>query len=262
LRNPDFALFTDLSQMPAPLVFTNADNANVLQLTAVARRAYASERFAVQQPDASAQLTLSGKPSAGLQARDFALTGLGNVSAPQAYDTAAKIITVNTSSVAANTVFAVTYECVPQPPRGVFAEIEVHHQGTNAKHYEIAFSAKQAFWRFYVVASPNAAPFSIKDLDAAPIVFGTATNLNTQPDAADKIAVSLAEKFPDKQRYRIVSNARVACRQQVRAALQLLQNNTPAIKQLSNPALHNTVLVNQEGASQNEVALYQIIRAQ
>jgi hypothetical protein len=280
LRNADFALFTDSSALPSPLLFISDEPTqrgeaagSPIVLKPSAKRVMVTERFQIPKGAKDLQLTLGGKPAAGLKARDFALNGLRRTTKAKKYDAAAKIITVNASSVALNSVINVAYETTPPHDPGVYAEIVLQH-GSNQQYdvqhearYEVVFVSKKTVWRYYIVTDNAGGEFNINDTAPNPIPFKAAAHLNAETDSslsADPVAAALARKYPDQQRYRIESGVPIPFQQRPPTTLQLLLNGAPLIKPLVSPTLSNTVSISREdgggGTSKNEVALYHIIQ--
>ena len=275
LQNPDFALFTDLTEIVQTLapLYTNAEAspAKPVQLALVSQRAWATERFVVGQPAGEDRFTLAGRPLAGLQLADFALEGSsGSIVNLTDYDAAAKIITVNSSTMEVGDPFKITYETAPQRARGVFADVEIHYNDSLPEimagpgEFQIAFTAKKARWKYYLIADKVEAQFHIEDKGVSPIVFSdeNRTNLNQQPDAADDIAQALAAQYPTMQRLRFVSDDLISCQQAARKSLQLRLNGNQVVGALPNPSLQNysTTQVTGNGNLPKEEALFQVIK--
>ncbi|MCB0207844.1 MAG: hypothetical protein KDJ52_00860 [Anaerolineae bacterium] len=274
LQNPDFALFTDLTeigQVAVPL-YTNAgmSPANSMQLALTSRQAWATESFVVAQPSQEDRFTLRGRPLAKLQPTDFTVEGLGPTTTPTHYEAKAKIITINSSSADQGDSFKLTYATTPHLNRGVFADVEIHYTDSlpeiaeGGVTFEIAFTAKKARWKYYVIVDKTDAQFHIEDKAASPLVFSdeNRTDLNHDPDPSDDIAKTLAKRFPQMQRLRFVSDDLIACQQQARKSLQLRLNGDQVLRALPNPPLQNyaTIDVTRNGNVQKEDTLFQIIK--
>jgi hypothetical protein len=275
LQNPDFALFTDLTeirQTTAPL-YTNVDlsPATPRQLTLASRQAWSTERFIVGRPVRKDRFTLRGRPLAGLQpVVDFTIEGLGSTTNPTHYEASAKVITVNTRSASKGDTFKLSYTILPQLERGVFADIEIHHDDSLPEiaagpvEFQVAFKAKKARWKYYVVVDKTDAQFHIKDKDASQLVFSDKNRpaLNQHPDPSDDVATTLADRFPQMQRLRFVSDGLIPCRQKARKSIQLCLNDNQVVEELPNPSLRHyaTMAVTRNGNSQKEEALFQVIK--
>jgi hypothetical protein len=281
LQNPDFALFTDLTeitQMAAPL-YTNAEVSPGTpgSLALVARRAWATERFVVRQPAPEDHFTLGGRPLAGRQPPDFVIeTSSGSTVTLTHYDEAAKSITLNSSTLEIGDTFKLTYETTPQRARGIFAEVEIIYNNTTPEiattpvEFQLPFSAKKTRWKYYLVADKIGAPYYIKDTGTPPILFSpkNRTDLNQQPDPVDEVAQALAAQYPKLQRLRFVSDEPIPCQQAARKSLQLRlkANGTPNDPQvagaLPNPSFQNyaTLQVTQNGTPHKEEVLFQVIK--
>jgi hypothetical protein len=272
LRNPDFALFSDLTainQMVAPL-YTNSGPAgdNPARLVLTSRQARSTEQFVVGRPAPAERFTLSGRPLAGVQAADFELAGEATVAITH-YDVAAKIITVDSASAGAGASFQITYPTAPPRPRGVLAEVDITYDGVwpdpadGPQVFQIAFNPKQARWSYYVITDRPEAEFRIEDKAASPILFSeeNRTDLSQQPDPADEVARTLAARYPAMQRWRFVSNEPAPCRQAARKSIQLRLDDQPVLEPLPNPSLKNYVVLefSSNGSVAKEDALFQVI---
>ncbi len=248
LQNPDFPLFTDyteLDQAMLPLFVSNGSGP-VLDLTF--REIKTTEHFVVRQPNKADVFVLSGNPLEGLKAADFVIDGLGKISNPSAYDETSKRITVNSAASTVGTPFTVMYSVAPQLSMGIFADVEIKYSdvsanlGEGANEFQAAFKAKDARWKYYLVADKtDSQPVpTIEDQDKI-VVFDAAdrTDLVQSPDASDPIAEELIEQYPDKQYFRFVSNALIPCQQTARSSIQLQLNGENVVGSLPNPSLQN-----------------------
>jgi hypothetical protein len=251
LQNPDFALFTDLaeiSQAAAPLYSNAALNAGKpAQLALTSRRAWATEPFVVSQPGQAEPFIVRGRPVAGQPLSAFTIEGLGQVAQPASYDPTTRVIAVNTRTAHPGDAFKISYETAPPRARGVFAEVEIQLNNTmpdlaaGPGQFQVAFSAKKARWKYYLITDRVDTRFQIEDKGAEPLAFSdkNRTDLNQQPDPADEIAQALAEQYPHMQRWRFVSDEPVPCRQQARKSIQLRLNGQPLFEALPNPSPRN-----------------------
>ncbi|HUT46941.1 MAG TPA: hypothetical protein VMX36_11695 [Sedimentisphaerales bacterium] len=253
LHNPDFALFTDLSDIanrPAPL-YTNAglnpEGDKGLQLDS--RKAWFTESFIVEHPAQENCFILSGHPLEGLTTDRFEIMDSGNVKLKE-YDKTDKVITVDTQSALKDETFAVKYPIAPRLERGVFADVEIHNNGTLRPadrapiEFQIAFTARQARWKYYLVTNLNGIEdvFQIVDKDELDkLVFSNKhrTNLVTNPDSSDDLAEELAQKYPGTQRFRFVSDNLISSRQTARKHLELHFDGNRLFEALPNPSLRN-----------------------
>lgn len=196
LKNPDFFLFTDLTQIeetPAPL-FTNTapDSEGVTSLTLISS---------------------ASKPS-------------------------------------------------PSKHTSVFAEVLISYsslQTDSTPIFEVNFVAKQARWRYYVIADHSSAEFQIQDSATELLLFSEAnrTHLNQQPDSKDAIAQRLIGQYPNKQYYRFLSDNLITCQQQPRKSLQLHLNGNQIVNTLPTPSLQSSIWA--EGV-QNETTLFEVVK--
>ncbi len=274
LQNPDFALFTDLTEITQTIapVYTNveANPEKPVQLALVSRRAWATERFVVRQPAREDRFVLSGRPLAGLQLADFTVEGLGAITHPTHYDATTKVITVNSKAARQNDTFKITYATAPQRERNFFADIEIHYNTSlpeiadGPTEFQVAFKAKRVRWKYYILADRTDAQFRIEDKGASPLVFSDENqrDLNQQPDPADGVAQTLAEQYPKLRRLRFVSDDLVPCQQEARKSIQLYMDGNQVIGTLPNPSLRNysTMEVTRNGNPHQEDVLFQVIK--
>ena len=274
LQNPDFALFTDLTEIAQATVpiYSNAglSPGPPVQLVLASRREFSTESFIVRQPAQEDHFTLSGSPLVELQLADFIVEGLGSKTTPIHYDALTKVITVNSEAASKGDTFSLTYATAPQRERGVFAEVEIHHNDSLPEiadgpgEFQISFKAKKARWKYYVIADSTDAQFRIEDKDASPLVFSdeNRTDLNQQPDASDEVANALADEYPNMQRLRFVSDDPIPCQQKARTSIQLRLDGNQIARALPNPSLRNysTMEVIKNGDLQKEDALFQIVK--
>ncbi|MFN8459684.1 MAG: hypothetical protein U0401_34400 [Anaerolineae bacterium] len=274
LRNPDFALFTDLTEIRQTLapVYTNGQSklGRPAQLALVSRQTLMTERFAVRQPAREDRFVLSGRPLAGLQLADFSLAGLGTITHPTRYDTATKVITVNSQAASANDTFKITYAAAPQSARDVFADIEIQLNTALSKvtegpiEFQVTFKAKKVRWNYYLLTDRAGAQFRIEDKGVEPLVFGdkNRVDLSQHPDPLDNVARMLAAQYATLRQLRFVSDDLVPCRQEARKSLQLYMDGQQVIGTLPNPALKNfsTLEITRNGSPSQEEVLFQVIK--
>lgn len=164
LRNPDFALFTDLSDIVnrvAP-VYTNArqNGGASLGIRLESRQAWSTERFVIVRPAPEDRFKLGGRPLVDLELARFETAGPEGVEM-KAYNGTRRTITVDTQSASKDETFTIRYPVLPRLERGVFADVEIHNHGTfqpreeGHAEFEIAFTAKKAKWKYYLVTDLN-----------------------------------------------------------------------------------------------------------
>jgi hypothetical protein len=256
LQNPDFALFTDLSDINhrvAPL-YTNTGlgSEDGRQLRLDSRTAWHTERFVVFQPAPGEHFTLGGRPLAGLELSAIELEGSGKVKLKE-YNSNDKIITVDSRSALPGETFAITYPIEPRLERGVYADVEIYNHDSllaieeGPVEFQIAFSAKQARWKYYFITDLKSTADGFRIVNADPAsevsvpVFGDENRryLNQDPDPQDDLAKELAEQYPKMQRFRFVSDDLVACRQAARKYLELHMDDNRLFGAIPNPSIRN-----------------------
>ena len=272
LRNPDFALFTDLTelaQVGAPL-YTNAELSpgQPGQLRLVSRQAWATEQFMVRQPAQADHFTLQGRPLPLLHLTDFNVEMAGATGKLSQYDEASKIITLDSRAAKTGDRISLRYPIQPQQTSHVFAEVEIHYndsvpkiaQGPGA--FQIVFHAKQARWKYYIITDKTTAQVQIDNKEAPSPVFSAKnrTDLQQQPDATDSMATLLAAQYPQLQRWRLVSDDLVACQQAARKAMQLSLDGNPVLGTLPNPSFQNYSTDSSNGNPQPVDSLFQVVK--
>jgi hypothetical protein len=272
LQNAEFALFTDLAPLAgvaAPLyTHTQTVTSDPVPLELSSRQAWATEHFAVRQPSPEEPFILGGRPLADVSATDFQLIWPKTQQAvyPARYDAASKVITVDSNAAQAGDTFTLQYPTVPPRTNGVFADVEIDYGSAaptianGPAMFTVNFEARQARWKYYLVTNSASTTFAIADQDKhAPLVFDTGTELR-EPDPSDTVAVTLAEQYPDMQKFRFVSQDTVPCQQTARKSVHLLIDGTPAGIALPSPALRNYTTDNSPGESSAETALFHVIK--
>lgn len=270
LRNPNFALFTDMrevSSMAAPL-YTNVEAAASSTRTTLSLKSRPMLHrglLVVDEPVADARFSLSVPPLTGLSNDHFRVASLGSVTQVADYNEAEGFIILNTSGVKKGAVFKIEYPISPPLRRDVFADVEIcvnkpdqEGQKPALGEYQIEFEPKQARWIYYLVTNHSADQFGIEGKGPDAISF-TATDLKLQPDPTDEIASSLANQHGDSKRFRFVSDELVECRQAARKNIQLrggadLASSSVLAAVLPNPSLGNLSTTDQHDS------LFQIFR--
>lgn len=231
LQNPNFALFTDLSEVAGAAALLYRNNGAASQLQPGRRTATFTEPFTVKKPAKTDAFTLGGRPLRGSALSAFVVTGPGLVSQPVSFDEDGKVLRVNSAKAKAGDSFTVSYPIQPQLPPHIFADVEIS-LAAGGSQFEILFQAKKARWQYYVVTQANNLP-AIEDKDKA-ITFTAQT-----PDASDPLASQLAGQYPGLQTFRLLSDDLVACQQAARKSIQLQINGEKVPGALPNPALEN-----------------------
>jgi hypothetical protein len=201
-----------------------------------------------------------------LENPDFALfTDLSEVT-----NTPAPVYT-NTEAGAAG---GSTLSLVSRPPRvegGAFAEVDIGvtdsllDLAAGPEELSIRFTAKQVRWAYYCVTDVGdaTAPLRIVDGDASPVVFSETnrTHLNRHPDPGDAIAFALGARYPEKQRFRFLSDHAVPCQQAARKRLQLQLGDSRLAEALPNPSLrdYSMITVTPGQTPQREHVLFHVL---
>jgi hypothetical protein len=251
LLNPDFALFTDMSDiagLPAPLYSnTGLNTAGDKILRLDSRKAWFTENFIIEYPAQENSFVLSGRPLAGLTTNKFDIMDSGNVKLKK-YDETDKLIIVDTQNALKGEAFTVKYPIKPHLERGVFADVEIHDNGSlqpaeeGSIEFQIAFTARKAKWKYYLVTDliDTDDKFQILDKNNE-LKFSETnrTNLTTNLDSSDDLAKELTNKYPGLQVLRFVSDDLVFCRQTARKQVELHFDGNCLFEALPNPSLRN-----------------------
>lgn len=271
LKNPDFALFTDLSDItnqPASLYTNaglNAEGGKILLLDS--RKAWFTESFIVEHPAQENRFILSGRPLMGLAVNQFEVTNSGNVTLKK-YDETSKTITVKAQSALKDETFTVKYPVRPRLKKGIFADVEIHNNGTlqpaeeGPAEFQIAFTARRARWKYYLVTDLKGTEekFQLLDKDDE-LEFSdeNRTNLTTNLDSSDDLAKELVQKYPDLQILRFVSDNLIFCRQTARKHLELRFDDNRLFEALPNPSLRNYSKIIDTNLQEQD-AFFQIVK--
>lgn len=263
-NNPAFSLFTDLGEFErvnAPL-YTQPARAGSPNLELVSQKARAGEVFTVQNPALLESFTLAGRPAPGARRSAFRIQSQGPAITVEKYAPASQTIFVDSSRAARGSAFTVTYPIVARLERGALAAIEIKCSSSQENPtFVIDLQPRQARWKYYILTDPSdtATLPGIEDKDKA-LGFdpGNSVNLTLNPDPADTIAQKLAQQYPNKLCFRLLSNALVPCQQAARKNLQLFIKEQKIIESLPNPALEN-FSVDTRNTTQ-EYTLYQVVK--
>jgi hypothetical protein len=276
LENPDFALFTDLSDYAVTLapVYTNAKPALPGQLTLTSRPEWQQERFAWESAGGEGRFKLGGRPLAGA-AKGLKVDGTG-AAATADYDDAENAVAIKGASAKAGDPVTIGYYAQPVPRRGDFADVEILvgiDRGDVQQHglgdFQIDFRPKRAAWAYYLVTDLKdpASDFKIVEDPAdpgQPLGFAKSAphDLDAQPDPGDAVSGWLAALHPGARRIRFVSDDPVPCRQSARRNVQLLVGANRLAAPLPNPAPGQfTTVADPTGvAASRRDAWYQIVR--
>lgn len=272
LLNPDFELFTDMTDTDLtriPLYANNAPGASG-DLVPVSRERVSAEKFIVQTPSAQETFRLHGRPSpnSGVAGSPI-VEGLGKKAERCGYDPDTNTIVVDSSKVKPGSSFTVRYSLsLAEPERGVFAEAELRFSPgapkleENAESFRITFGAKKARWIYYVLTDGTNLQSVLPTLEDKEriISFGEAELLDFSKGAVpdDGIARGLAERYPGGRCFRFVSSGLVPCSQRPRKSIQLRLNGNGVMGPLPNPPLPNYRIDLRD--SEREHTLYQVIR--
>lgn len=260
LQNPDYMLITDSADIPAsaaPLYSNDSLSGNdVSELTLSSRQSWDTEYFEVEKPEMGEAFVLRGKPLSGISIDDIKLTAeVGGISL-LGFSDIDKRITVDTTAADAGQGFTIRYPVAPVLPEGVFAHIDIHINGSlpdvskpldQAREFTIRYRAKQATWAYYYLTNLDNADSAYRIVDTPPadesavLAFNDANrrNLITHPDPLDNLASELAERYPELNRFRFLSDSPVRCRQKPHKHVSLHINGNKLTGVLPNPSYRN-----------------------
>lgn len=272
LRGEDFSRFSDLSELAgleAP-VFSNTDAPAGGALTLSSRSASASEALVSQAPSATETFVLRGRPRDGVKVADL-IAGGDPAPSVVAYDPATRLVTLDTSALAAGDSFSLDYPTRASHPSGAFAEVELAGEsaawlGESPALFTITFTPLKLRWVYYLVTDVESGVFAIVDTsgdDDAPVFSdGNRRDLGESPDADDPQAIALAEHYPELRRLRFTSDALLSCSATPRRDLELHLDGQRLPFTLPNPPLANyasrAVVVEQ--VPQRQESLFRVVK--
>jgi len=279
LQNPDFVFFTnllDFNDRLAP-VYTNADLGaeDARQLRLDSRTALQTERLAVDQPAAEENFVLAGRPLKGLDLVDLEFEGSAKVK-PIKYNSADKILTVDSQSAPQGETFAIKYPVAPKLERGVWADVEIYNNDSLLQidegpvEFQIAFTTLQARWKYYLVTDLKGTADGFRIVNADPAaavsapVFSEANwrDLKQDPNPLDELAREMAARYPKLERNRFISDDLVPCRQAATKYLELHLDDNRLFGALPNPSLRNysNIEVNADADLPRQAALFHVLK--
>lgn len=271
VRDPDFALFTDLQELAGKTdpVYTNAAltaaDGRTLELSD--RKSWNTETWVVPAATAQVKFTLAGNPLASdgdalevPQRADFSIVPPAGTAKVTAYDAAAKTVTIQ--AAAANQSVSVRYLARPVPDRNILADVELRYNksmpelGKDDAAFQIRFKARAGRWAYYLITDQTG-DFSIVDSSASgpPLGF-SATNrtlLNAVPDEPDPFATALSRQYSDFQRIRFLSDQPVPCSSAVRKGIELRLGGQKVIEAMPNPSVRHLSGIKQKVGAELQV---------
>jgi hypothetical protein len=257
-RGPGFALITDLAALDAQVapVFTNQGvaAANPLNLRLTTRTATSTETLMASTPSASESFVLAGKPLPGTAVADFKVTGAGKVAAVSAD---LRLVSVDTSGIAAGTPFEISYPVRPERTRGSVAAVSLAldkgllSPAAGPQAFVVPFAAAAARWGYYVVMDFAGDISTLRVVDATPgngpraVTFGDAgrVDLAQAPEASDAVGLDLLRRNPGRRVVRLLSDAAVPAREVPLRQLELRLADTRLLGALANPRPDRLVLL-------------------
>jgi hypothetical protein len=249
-RGSGFALITDLAALDAQVapVFTNQGvaAANPLNLRLTTRTAQGAETLTASAPSASETFVLAGKPLPGTAAADFKVVGAGKVAAVSAD---LRQVSVDTSGVAAGTLFQLSYPVRPERSRGTLATVSLAldkgllSPAATPQAFVVPFASAAQRWAYYVVMDFAGDIATLRIVDATPgngpraVTFGDAgrVDLAQAPDPGDAVGLDLLRRNPGRRVVRLLSDAAVLAREVPLRQLELRLADTRLLGALANP---------------------------
>jgi len=280
VRNPAFALFTDLQEFAGKTdpVYSNAAPAAAdgRTLTLSERKSWNTETFVVPAGTTKIRFTLAGNPLAldgnALklpQPADFSIVPPAGAAKVTGYDAAGKIVTI--SSAAANQTVTVRYRAQSVPDVKMLADVELRYDksmselGTDDAAFAIKFKARAARWAYYLITDQTG-DFSIVDSSASgpPLGF-SATNrtlLTKDADETDPFAMALSRQYSEFQRVRFLSDQPVPCSGTARKGIELRFGGQKVLEAMPNPSIRNLSRIKQKlgAALQDQDTFHQVIQ--
>ena len=263
VRNPDFALFTDLQELAGKTdpVYTNAAlaAADGRTLKLIDRKSWNTETWVVPAATAQVKFTLAGNPLAlngdALKVpkpADFSIVPPAGAAKVTAYDAHAKTVTIQ--ATAANQSVSVRYRAKPVPDRNILADVELHYNKSMRElgrddAFEIRFKARVGRWAYYLITDQTG-DFSIVDsIASGPPLGFSATNrtlLNAVPDEPDPFATALSRQYSDFQRIRFLSDQPVPCSSAARKGIELRLGGQKVLEAMPNPSVRHLSRIKQK----------------
>ncbi|MFN0195029.1 MAG: hypothetical protein ACKVP5_24135 [Aestuariivirga sp.] len=269
IRNPDFALFTDLREFAGKTgpVYRNALSAGDDGiLTLEDRESWNTETWIVPAAATQAKFTLAGNPMALdgdaqklPEPADFSIMPPGGTAKVTGYDAAAKMIAIG--PVVENQNISVRYRERIAPRSNILADVELSYdRSSTAPAFEIKFKVRAARWAYYLITDQTSGEFSIVDPDAPPLIFGAdnRTVINGAGDQADILAATLSRQYPGCQLIRFLSDQPVRCSSAPRRKIELRLGDQKILDPLPNPSIRNLSRVKQQDKFQE--TFHQVIK--
>ena len=280
VRNPAFALFTDLQEFAGNTdpVYTNAAlaAADGTTLTLSERKSWNTETIVVAAGTTKVNFTLAGNPLAldgdaltAPQPADFSIVPPAGSAKVTAYDAAAKTVTI--SSAAANQRVTVRYRAQTVADRKILADVELRYDesmpelGKDDAAFEIKFKARAARWAYYLITDQTG-DFSIIDSNASgpPLGFSAKnrTLLNKAADETDQFAMALSRQYAEFQRVRFLSDQPVPCSSAARRGIELRLGGQKVLEAMPNPSIRHLSRIKQKlgAALQEQDTFHQLIQ--
>ena len=272
-RNAAYAAITKLSdfaQQAAPL-FTNdgAVATDPMPLRLTTRRAQATESLVVSTPANAEPFTLAGTPLDGVTAADFTVSGVGAV---KSVSTGPKRITVDTSALARDTAFQITYPVRAATSRGALADIALTLDAAlltpipAPRSFVVPLTSANNRWAYYVVTDFSGDLSTLSVIDASPgngpraitIADAGRAELTAATVGTDKVASDLIGRYPGRRVMRLLSDAPVLTRDTPLGELEL-RTNTALMTRLPNPPTDRLALLQPDAASPRLMVRYQVL---
>ena len=271
----DTGLYTDLSvwmglrpvrlQNPRSSVDAAPTDADI-ELEAVQDTGMVAEEVVLPEQRAAA-ISLGGRPLPSAAAADFESDGPSVLN----YDAEQNRINVDSRGFAPGTRFLVRYPQVRSQPAKARATVEI--RGINARwlqgsvrNFRFAFQTRKAHWVYYLVTNGRPSDPVLKIVDPSDsrrrqFPEDRIRDLVAEPDATDPVAVSLAEAFPNRRRFRYLSAELFPCKETPGVRFQLQRGNERIFRALPLPTIDNAsrLFISDAGSEIGLDTNYQII---
>lgn len=273
-RSAGYAAITklsDLAQQAAP-VFTNDGvvAADPVPLRLTTRHARATESLVVSAPASAEPFTLAGTPLDGVTAADLTVSGAGAV---KSVATGPKRVTVDTSALARNTAFQISYPVRATTSRGALADIALTLDAAlltptpAPRAFVVPLTSANNRWAYYVVTDFSGDLSTLSVIDASPgngpraitIADAGRAELTAATVGTDLVAADLIGRYPGRRVMRLLSDAPVLTRDTPLGALELRLANTALMTRLPNPPPDRLVLLQPDAASPRQMVRYQVL---
>ena len=274
VRNPDFALFTDLHTFEGKTdpVFSNTGT-DVRTLELHDRESWKTETLVIPAGTAEISFTLTENPLAlngdalkVPQAGDFSIVQIQSEAKIAAYNAPAKAVTIQTPKNNHDTNILLRYRIKSTRDKKILASVELHYNtsvpaiGTNDAPFEVKLKARTSHWAYYLI-SDQIGEFSMVDSNKI-LAFSKADM--AQASDEDPMVATLSEQYPKPtfQQVRFLSEKSVPCSSATHSGIELQLGGVKIFGAMPNPSIHQISSIKQkvETEGQDQDTLHQVVK--